>query len=48
MALESPGDLAKMIAEIGEPGDVVICLGAGTITYWAHALPQELAALEQE
>jgi len=48
MALPEPAALAKMIAEIAEPGDVVVCLGAGTITYWAHALPQELAALEQE
>ena len=48
LALESPDALAGMIAEIGEPGDVVVCLGAGTITYWAQALPQELAALEQE
>ncbi len=48
LALPEPAALAKMIAEIAEPGDVVVCLGAGTITYWAHALPQELAALEQE
>ena len=48
LALPEPAALAGMIAEIAEPGDVVVCLGAGTITYWAHALPQELAALEQE
>ncbi len=48
LALPEPAALAKMIAEIAEPGDVVVCLGAGTITYWAHALPQELAALKQE
>jgi len=48
LALPDPAALAGMIAEIAEPGDVVVCLGAGTITYWAHALPQELAALEQE
>lgn len=47
LALENPSELAKMIAQIGQPGDVVVCLGAGTITYWAHALPQQLAALEQ-
>ncbi len=48
MALQNPEALAPMIAEIAEPGDVVVCLGAGTITYWAQALPQELAALAQE
>ena len=34
-----------MIAGLAEPKDVVICLGAGTITAWAHALPGELEAL---
>jgi len=48
LALEGPAELAKIIAEIAEPGDVVVCLGAGTITYWAHALPGELAALAKE
>ncbi len=48
LALEAPSALAGMIADIAEPGDVVVCLGAGTITYWAHALPGELAALAKE
>ena len=30
------------------PGDIVICLGAGTITQWAYALPQQLADLERK
>jgi UDP-N-acetylmuramate--alanine ligase len=34
-----------MIAEHAEPGDLVVCLGAGSITNWAHALPDELAKL---
>ena len=25
------------------PGDMVVCLGAGSITNWANALPEELA-----
>jgi UDP-N-acetylmuramate--alanine ligase len=44
-ALASPDDLAKVIAEIAKPGDYVVCLGAGSITNWANALPGHLAAL---
>jgi len=40
--LESPADLAEIIAEIGAPNDLVICLGAGDVTKWAYALPAEL------
>ncbi len=38
-------DLAAMIAELAAPGDMIICLGAGSITAWAQALPEALAAL---
>jgi len=44
-ALPSPQDLAPMISEIAHAGDYVICLGAGTISGWAYALPAELEAL---
>jgi UDP-N-acetylmuramate--alanine ligase len=27
-----------------QAGDYVVCLGAGSITQWAYALPGELAA----
>jgi UDP-N-acetylmuramate--alanine ligase len=30
---------------MAEPGDYVVCLGAGSITQWAYALPGELAAV---
>ncbi|TCL74990.1 UDP-N-acetylmuramate--L-alanine ligase [Rhizobium sp. BK251] len=43
--LASPDLLAPMIAEIAQPGDFVVLLGAGSITYWAAALPKELEAL---
>ena len=33
--------------ELAKPGDFVMCLGAGTITQWAAALPGELTALQQ-
>jgi UDP-N-acetylmuramate--alanine ligase len=44
-ALQSPAQLAPMIAKLAQPGDYVICLGAGTISGWAYALPNELEAL---
>jgi len=34
--------LAAMVREVAEPGDFVVCLGAGSITNWAQALPAEL------
>jgi len=43
--LEGPEKLASLVAEEAQPGDVVVCLGAGSITSWAHALPEELAAV---
>ena len=44
-ALENPQALAPLIQQIAKPGDFVLCLGAGTITQWAHALPKELEKL---
>jgi UDP-N-acetylmuramate--alanine ligase len=32
-------DLAKLVKEQAQPGDMVVCLGAGTISAWANALP---------
>ncbi len=43
-ALPGPEHLAGMVRALAKPGDFVICLGAGTITNWAYALPGELAA----
>jgi len=45
--LESPDKLAGLVASMAEPGDYVVCLGAGSITQWAYALPGELAALSK-
>jgi UDP-N-acetylmuramate--alanine ligase len=45
--LASAEDLPSLIHRIAQPGDFVICLGAGNITQWAHALPQHLDALFQ-
>ncbi len=44
-ALEHPARLAERIASLTAPGDAAICMGAGSITRWANALPTELAAL---
>ena len=44
--LPGPEHLAEMVHAIARPGDYVICLGAGTITQWAAALPAQLAALQ--
>jgi UDP-N-acetylmuramate--alanine ligase len=46
-ALLSPKHLAAVIDDIAKPGDIVVCLGAGNITAWANALPQELAAIRK-
>jgi UDP-N-acetylmuramate--alanine ligase len=42
--LEAPEKLAGLIKGLANPGDYVVCLGAGSITQWAYALPAELAA----
>ncbi len=40
--LAGPDQLAEIIAQAAQPGDFVICLGAGDITKWAYALPEQL------
>jgi UDP-N-acetylmuramate--alanine ligase len=47
LALEGPEALAGLVGGIAQPGDYVVCLGAGNITQWAHALPGQLEALGQ-
>ena len=47
LALESPADLARIVHEEARTGDLVVCLGAGDITAWAHALPGQLEALNR-
>jgi UDP-N-acetylmuramate--alanine ligase len=44
-ATEGGADLAHLIASIAKPGDLVIGLGAGTISEWANALPGQLNSL---
>jgi UDP-N-acetylmuramate--alanine ligase len=44
--LPGPESLAEMVHAIARSGDYVVCLGAGSITNWAHALPEQLQALQ--
>ena len=44
IALPSEEALPGLIAENAASGDVVVCLGAGSITYWANDLPEKLKA----
>jgi UDP-N-acetylmuramate--alanine ligase len=43
IALDGPEQLAALVKGVAKPGDYVVCLGAGSITQWAYALPGELA-----
>jgi UDP-N-acetylmuramate--alanine ligase len=45
LALPSPEELPALVKDLARPGDLVVCLGAGTITNWANALPGELDRL---
>lgn len=45
MPLPNAGELAKIVHGLAKSGDLVVCLGAGNITQWAYALPDELKAL---
>ena len=44
--LEGPEALAPLVASVAENDDFVVCLGAGSITGWAAALPDALAQLD--
>jgi UDP-N-acetylmuramate--alanine ligase len=46
VTIDDPRELIALIHRHGRPGDMVICLGAGNSTEWAHALPEWLAASE--
>ncbi len=48
IALDDPADLAGIVREEAKPGDLVVLLGAGDITGWAYALPDQLMALAAE
>ncbi|WP_062563639.1 UDP-N-acetylmuramate--L-alanine ligase [Paracoccus aminovorans] len=41
-AVMDEGDLERLVREQARPGDMVVCLGAGTISAWANNLPERL------
>ncbi|MDO9527346.1 MAG: UDP-N-acetylmuramate--L-alanine ligase [Gemmobacter sp.] len=43
-AILDEDDLARLVREQARPGDMVVCLGAGTISTWANGLPDRLRA----
>ena len=43
--LDTPSDLAESVFGFAQEGDLVMCLGAGSITQWASDLPAELDRL---
>ncbi|MGQ3017152.1 UDP-N-acetylmuramate--L-alanine ligase [Phenylobacterium sp.] len=45
LPLSGPEDLARLVLQETQNGDLVVCLGAGDITSWAYALPEQLDAL---
>ncbi|EEB83106.1 UDP-N-acetylmuramate--L-alanine ligase [Roseobacter sp. GAI101] len=47
-AVQSEEDLARLVKEQAGPGDMVVCLGAGTISTWANSLPATLEAMKKE
>lgn len=48
VVVSGPDDLAARLAPIINPGDLVVCLGAGDITRWAAGLAPAIAALRGE
>jgi UDP-N-acetylmuramate--alanine ligase len=46
-AVQGEDDLARLVREQAGPGDMVVCLGAGSISGWANGLPEKLAALKE-
>ncbi|MFZ3581111.1 UDP-N-acetylmuramate--L-alanine ligase [Loktanella sp. DJP18] len=43
-AVASEDDLERLVREQTRPGDMVVCLGAGTISAWAYGLRDRLGA----
>ncbi|NWG47261.1 MAG: UDP-N-acetylmuramate--L-alanine ligase [Alphaproteobacteria bacterium] len=45
LSLEGADALPALVRDLAAPGDLVVCLGAGSISAWANALPADLLAL---
>jgi len=48
MTIDSEADLAPLIDELAQPGDLVIGLGAGSISQWSHGLPRWLEEMPRK
>jgi UDP-N-acetylmuramate--alanine ligase len=44
LALNGPEDVPAIVRDMAKPGDYIVFLGAGNITQWAYALPEQLKA----
>ena len=42
IAIDDEAELAPILLRYARPGDLVIGLGAGTVTEWSHALPHQM------
>jgi len=42
--IAGPEELASQLATVAEPGDMIVCLGAGDITKWAAGLADAIAS----
>ena len=40
--IDGEAELAALVQREAKPGDMVVCLGAGTISIWANGLPDAL------
>ena len=47
-AIIDEDDLERLVREQARPGDMVVCLGAGTISAWANGLPERLKDLDKK
>lgn len=43
--LADPAELPTLINDLARPGDMVVCLGAGSVSVWANELPAALTRL---
>jgi UDP-N-acetylmuramate--alanine ligase len=48
LAISGPEELARELSAVLEPGDMVVCLGAGDITKWAAGLAGAIAGQQDQ
>ena len=46
--LARPEELAELVNSMTKSGDMVVCLGAGSITNWAYELPKSLERIQSK